>query len=102
VLFSELFFKIRHRGCPSGLYIGEAALDPPDGFQLVEAIEKFLVGSRILDHHLGFAVDSQNDGVTSVAHLLEEVSCISLKFAEGMDIFADVEHTRLALNLHPI
>jgi hypothetical protein len=55
-----------------------------------------------LHHNLRFSVDGQDDGVTGTAHLLEEVSRVSFEVAKGMDISADVEHKRLALNLHLI
>jgi hypothetical protein len=92
MLLAELFFKLRHRGYPSACDVGEAALDARDAFQFIQVVENLLVGSGILNYNFGLSVDGQNDGMTCIAHLLEEVAGVSLEITERMDVFADVEH----------
>ncbi|SPF48531.1 hypothetical protein SBA4_3940023 [Candidatus Sulfopaludibacter sp. SbA4] len=102
VLLSELFFKIVHRGYPSGIHVGKAALDSREPLQFVQLIEKLLIGGCILNNNLGLPVNGQHHGMAALPHPFEEAGSVAFEGAERLDVFGDIEHKGPALNLHQI
>ncbi len=54
----------------AGLHVGQPALNPLDGRQ---AVEKSLVGSRVLNDDFGLPVDGQDQGMVGLAQTIEQL-----------------------------
>jgi len=81
------FFEGRHS---SGFDVGQASLDSFEGLHLVYVVEQFLVGRGILNDDLRLAVDGEDHGIASFAHLFQELAAVSLEIAQGADAGTDV------------
>src|SRR3984957_8148245 len=103
MLGTEFFFKFSQRRDSPRLNVGQSALDTFEFLQFVHPIKQFLVGGSVLDYKLGFAIYRQNQRMTAVAHLAKKLVSLPLKVAQGVDVFADVNHasscTKYTLNL---
>jgi hypothetical protein len=80
-------------------HISQASLDALDG---LDALQKLLVGFRILDDDLGSPVDRQDQRVAGFLEAVEELRRVSLEVTEGPNIVGNVQHgvlTKFASNL---
>jgi hypothetical protein len=57
-----------------------------------EPIEQVLIGFRILNHGLGFALNRKHYGASALLELLHELGGVAPKAGKRADIFRDVEH----------
>jgi hypothetical protein len=88
----KLFFKLAERSHAPRYDVSYAPLDSLESFEFLDVIEELLVGHGVLDHHLGFPIDGQHHRPPTLAHLFEKVGRVAFEVAEGVDVFADIEH----------
>jgi hypothetical protein len=71
----------------TSLHIGKASLNALNGLY---ALQKLLVGFRILHDDLGFPVDRQDQRVAGFLETVEEFRRISFEVAEGSNVVGNV------------
>jgi len=101
MLAPELLFESSQWCYSSRGDVGQTAFDSFQGLQLVQVVEKSLIGNGILDHNFRPSVDREDHRVAAMAHLFEKAGGITLEVAEGLDIFTDVKHGLLRSKFAP-
>ncbi len=73
----------------SGFHVSQPSLNALDG---LHAVEKLLVGSSILNDHLGPPVDRQNQRVAALLEAVEDLRGVSFEITEGSNVVGNVQH----------
>jgi hypothetical protein len=67
----------------ASFHVRQSLLNSFDGF---DPIEQRLVGRRILDHQLGFAIDGQDKRVPGLPEAIAQVDRIALELTERPNV----------------
>src|SRR5579859_30427 len=79
------------------LYIFLGLTNAFAGIGLSRSVQKALVGFGVLEHCLGFAVDSKDEGPFGFFEVFDEFGGVAAEGRHGLNVFFDVEHLHLAI-----
>jgi hypothetical protein len=74
------------------LHVLQSLADAFEYLGLLRHLAELLVGGRILDDQLGLTVDGQNDRLSGLLQMPNEVCGVLLEVGHRVDIAAEVQH----------